>query len=514
MRFLFTLAVGMLLILQVQADVRAPQLIYEIFTRSFQDSNGDGIGDLDGVRSRLDYISSLGADAIWLTPIFQSPSYHGYDISDYQTIKSDYGDLASLTNLINDAHSRGIKVYLDVAVNHTSNQHPWFSNHDDYLWASSPQHWPFINIVDQETPESHWYPLDGAYYFSSFGADMPDLNWKNPDVLSKIEEVFHYWASIGVDGFRLDAAKFLIKGPNGEQNQPGTHEIWKQIAASVHQQYPSVYFIGEIWDSAANLASYYGNGDELDAAFDFPIEDAIRTSITSGNASAMLGALNDQLATQKNPFFAAPFAGNHDMERLASVLGEDIGKQKLAAASFLSLPGTPVIYYGDEIGIPQSDANGDLAKRSPMIWTEDEGHGFTTADPWNDFSTADSSIAVDAQESNPQSLLNYYKGLIAKRKSTPALSEGVLSNVTPQGSTAVSFQRTAPDGTNVAILLNFGSQALSDRFIPLKLSTRSVSLNPKLIFGKAKISITNTRAGGLALQVSGVGPRQAIIVQF
>ena len=144
----FAVISGLLLNLQVQADVRAPQLIYEIFTRSFQDSDGDGVGDLEGIRSRLDYISSLGADAIWLTPIFESPSYHGYDISDYQSIKSEYGDLGALTNLINDAHSRGIRVYLDVAVNHTSVQHPWFTdNQDDYLWSATPLHWPKINII-------------------------------------------------------------------------------------------------------------------------------------------------------------------------------------------------------------------------------------------------------------------------------------------------------------------------------------------------------------------------------
>jgi glycosidase len=198
---------------------------------------------------------------------------------------------------------------------------------------------------------------------------------------------------------------------------------------------------------------------------------------------------------------------------LASVLGQNVAKQKLAAVCVLSLPGTPVIYYGDEIGIPQSDADGDLAKRSPMIWNSDGGHGFSSNDPWNSFSTEDQSISVEAQQNDPDSLLNYYKGLIAKRKETPALSEGTLSNVTPQGSNALSFTRTAPDGSNVAILLNFGSRALAAKVIPIKTPSRSRALEPKVIFGKAQISLTISRAGS-GLHVSGLGPRQGVIIQY
>jgi len=521
MRFIGTicgpLLIGLLLILQAQADVRGPQVIYEIFTRSFQDSNGDGIGDLDGVRSRLDYISSLGADAIWLTPIFPSPSYHGYDIADYQSIKSEYGDLSALSNLIADAHQRGIRVFLDVAVNHTSTQHSWFANHDLYLWSPNPQHWPNITLKHRESPEDHWHLLDGAYYFSSFTADMADLNWRNPEVLQKIEDVFNYWTSIGVDGFRLDAAKYLVKGPSGEQNQPETHEIWKQIVASVRQNNPSAYFVGEVWDSSDNIASYYGSGDELDAAFDFPVEDAIRNSISSGNASAMVSALGDQLNNQRDPFFAAPFAGNHDLDRLASVLGQDLAKQKLAALAVLTLPGTPVIYYGDEIGIPQGgdqQSPGDLAKRTPMIWSADEGHGFSSNAPWNSFSTEQDGISVGAQDQDPQSLLNTYRTLIANRKATPALSDGVLSDITPIGSSGVSYVRTAPDGSHVAIVLNFGSQAMPTQILSLRSQRRREPLDPKVIYGKARVSLSSSRGAVAGLLISGLGPKQGLIIRF
>lgn len=507
----------MFLILQAQADVRAPQVIYEIFTRSFQDSNGDGVGDLEGVRSRLAYISSLGVDAIWLTPIFESPSYHGYDIADYQSIKSEYGDLSVLSNLVADAHQRGIRVFLDIAVNHTSTQHPWFSNHDLYLWSADPQHWPKITLKHNETPGDHWHLLNGSYYFSSFTGDMADLNWRNPEVLQNIEGVFNYWASVGVDGFRLDAAKYLIKGPNGEQNQPETHGLWKQIVASVRQNSPSCYFVGEIWDSADNIASYYGDGDELDAAFDFPIEDAIRSSVSSGNASAMIAALNDQLANQKDPFFAAPFAGNHDLDRLASVLGQDIAKQKLAALAVLTLPGTPVIYYGDEIGLPQGNdqqSPGDLAKRTPMIWSADQGHGFSTNDPWTAFSTEQDGVSVAAQDQDPQSLLNNYRTLIASRKATPALNAGTLSDVTPMGSAGVSYQMTAPDGSHVAIVLNFGSRTMPAQTIHLNSRFRHESLDPKLLYGKAQISIAKNKGIFAGIRVFGLGPMQGVILEF
>jgi alpha-amylase len=433
---------------------RAPGLIYEIFTRSF--------GDLATIQSRLDYIQSLGADTIWLTPIFKSPSYHGYDVEDYMSIQPDFGDLAALQSLVKAVHQRGMRLLLDLPVNHTSIQHPWFSaNSDLYLWSPTPLDWPKITLRKNDTPEAHWHLFDSVYYFSTFSWDMPDLNWHNPEVLSRIENVFQFWTSQGVDGFRLDAAKYLIKGPEGEQNMPETHQIWKEIVASVRAQKPDAYFVGEVWDTAANIAPYYGNGDELDAAFDFPVTGAIRSSLTNGTSTAFASALSNQLTTELNSYFAAPFVGNHDMDRLATVLKGDTASEKLAALAMMTLPGTPVIYYGDEIGMQNSQASGDLAKRAPMDWAR-----------------------VAAQEIDPASLLNTYKSLSQLRKSSQALSEGTLSDIQQLGSSGVSYLRTSGDST-VLVILNFGNQTLPAQVISL---------------------------GGSQIQVGPTGPRQGTVM--
>jgi alpha-amylase len=416
-------------------DPRQPRFIYEIFTRSFT--------DLNTIQSKLDYIAGLGADTIWLTPIFRSPSYHGYDVSDYQSIQPDFGDLPAFQSLLSAAHSHGIKILLDVPVNHTSIAHPWFTAGSDfYLWSATPLDWPKISLKKDETPEDHWHLFSGSYYFSSFSFGMPDLNWHNPAVLSNVEQVFQYWTGLGVDGFRLDAAMYLIKGPQGERNQPGTHAIWKQIAASTHKNAPNAYFVGEVWDSEANISQYYGNGDELDAAFNFPVEGALRSSLTSGNSASFVQALNTQLKTELNPFFDAPFAGNHDQDRLATVLGGDSDLQKLAELAVMTLPGTPVLYYGDELGMKNSAAMGDLAKRAPMDWG-----------------------AEKSQDSDHSSILNFFRALGRMRNAQAVLNSGTIENISTIGTSGATYLRVdstvsgAPQ--HALMILNFGDQPLA-----------------------------------------------------
>jgi alpha-amylase len=277
-------------------DPRAPRLVYEIFTRSF--------GDLETIESKLDYIASLGADAIWLTPIFKSPSYHGYDVADYESIQPDFGDLTAFQALLAAAHARGIKIILDIPVNHTSITHPWFSaQSDSYLWSPTPLDWPKANLKNGQVPADDWHLFNGSYYFSSFDWNMPDLNWHNSTVVIRVEQIFQYWTSLGVDGFRLDAAKYLIKGPEGEQNMPETHALWKQIVAATRKNAPTAYFVGEVWDSETNIAPYYGNGDELDAAFGFPVESALRSSLTKGNSIRFRTGINHSVANRAQSLF-------------------------------------------------------------------------------------------------------------------------------------------------------------------------------------------------------------------
>jgi alpha-amylase len=458
--------------------VLAPHFIYEIFTRSFSDSNGDGVGDLPGITEKLDYIQSLGADAIWLTPIFKSPSVHGYDVSDYLSIQDAFGSLADLKKLVASAHAKGIQVLLDLPVNHTSNLHPWFSDHSLYLWSPEPTFLP-----------KQWYKKDSEYYFSSFSKTMPDLNWENPEVLTRIEAVFNHWTSIGIDGFRLDAAKFLIKGPNGEQNMPGTHALWQKIVADVRSLKPNTYFIGEIWDDANAIASYYGSGNELDAAFDFPVEGSIRSSIISETNTDLVNALTTQLATEPTSTFEAPFAGSHDLDRLSSVLGSNLASEKLAALIVFALPGTPVVYYGDEIGMLSGNAKqypGDLAKRTPMDW------------------------ATEASEDHDAtSLLSTYRALAKLRLATPALDAGTLSHVSAIGSSALSFVRGS-GATSALVILNLSTHAITNQTIAVSSTDASAGQAANALYG----TLIAQWQSSSELLIKNLGPAQGAIVTF
>jgi alpha-amylase len=456
-------------------DSRAPQIIYEIFTRSFQDSNGDGIGDLDGVTRRLDYLNdgtpnSLGVDAIWLTPIFPSPSYHGYDSTDFEAIETSFGDLASLQRLLREAHRRGIRVLLDMAVNHTSSEHPWFQssasseNSADrrlYMWRSQPADWY----------TGSWHEIGNQYYFSSFSDDgsFADLNWENPEVLNRVTDVFRFWAAQGVDGFRLDAARYLIKGPHGEQNMPQTHAVWKHIVAKTREVNPNAYFVGEVWDSAQAISSYYGNGDELDSCFDFPVAEGLRDSLSNRNSNSFFTALNEHLNIQPDPFFTAPIISNHDMDRVASVVNGNIDLQKLGALALLTLPGTPVIYYGDEIGIPKNNGSafeGDLAKRTPMQWSTDASASFTSSnDPWLPYATTAPGTTVQEQLGDPNSLLATYRSLIRVRKQTPELLNGTLTNITRPSAGLMTYSRQIGNSA-VLVVINFGKRKSPSFSIP------------------------------------------------
>jgi glycosidase len=473
---LFALALGLIHVPVTFASTTSkPEFIYEIFTQSFSDSDHDGLGDLEGVRSKLDYLSDLGADAVWLTPIFESPSYHGYDVSDYQSIKSTYGTNTDFKNLVDDAHARGIKILLDLPVNHTSTKHPWFANSDLYLWSKTPLFLP-----------THWFAKFDSYFFSSFSKNLPDLNWKNPEVLTRIEAVFDYWTNLGVDGFRLDAAKFLIKGPHGEQNQPETHSLWKQITAHVKQTNPQTYFLGEVWDEPEVIASYYGSGDELDAAINFPMEGSIRSSLITGQTSDLYQALTEQVHTQKNAQFAAPFAGNHDLDRLASVLAHDIKLEKLAALLVFTLPGTPIVYYGDEIGMTSGNLSqypGDLAKRTPMDWGLE-----------------------DKDKNDSESLRTTYQTLARLRKNTPSLRTSEISEVLALGSAGLAYELTdSATHQSALVVIN-----LSLAFSPAQVITIP-NLNyrgPHVVYGSisAKWSTTTT------LSIGELAPQSAAII--
>jgi len=427
-------------------------VFYELYVRSFQDSTGDGHGDLAGLTSRLDYLNDgnpatttdLGVDALWLMPVFESPSLHGYDTTDYEAIESDYGNLATFQAFTAAAHQRGMRVYLDLVLNHTSDQHPWFldassssnsAHRDWYVWSPTDPGW-----TQPWSSDPVWHPRNGAWYYGLFFTGMPDLNYRWDAVRQEMKRLGSLWLQRGADGYRIDAAPYLVEdGPGaGQQHTTGTHQYLKELRDSLAAANPSAAFVTESWTDTETIGRYYGSrtargGDEAPMSFDFPLSDRIVEALSSGNAIAIASKLVEVRASYPFGAVDAPFLSNHDQSRIASTLGNDPARLRQAAAILLTLPGTPFLYYGEEIGAQQSTASGDESKRAPMAWDATSGGGFTSGTPWTPLAPGQSTANVAAQTSDPTSLLSRYRNLIRVRHASQALSVGqgleVLTNM-------------------------------------------------------------------------------------
>jgi alpha-amylase len=443
-------------------------VFYEVFVRSFQDSNGDGIGDLQGLISRLDVLNDgnpatdgdLGVDALWLMPVFSSPSYHGYDAVDYQAIEPDYGTNADFQRLLAEAHKRGIRVIVDLVMNHSSAQHPWFVEsaasprspfRDWYVWRADDPGWTQPWGGANHT----WHEKNGAFYYGVFWGGMPDLNFSTPAVRAEMKRIAAYWLQQGVDGFRLDATRHLFaNGPGDQQNdQPETHVFLQEFAAHVREVAPAAVLVGENWTETPIIARYYGTtdkvkgGDELPASFDFPLAAAIVEGVQTGEASGIAAKLDEIAELYPAGVIDAPFLTNHDQIRLASVLQGDPAKLRSAAAVLLTLPGAPFLYYGEEIGLENGPGGRDESKRTPMPWDGSAGGGFTTGKPWFEFAPGKDATNVAAQAGDPASLLSWYRRLIRARKSSEALRTGSLTLLTRvnKSDPLLAFVREAGD---------------------------------------------------------------------
>jgi glycosidase len=447
-------------------------VFYEVFVRSFKDSNGDGQGDLRGLIQKLDYLNDgdpatttdLGVDALWLMPVFASPSYHGYDTTDYEAVQADYGTPDDFRTLIVEAHRRGIKVIVDLVLNHTAASHPWFRaaarsstdpRRDWYVWSPTALDWTQPWNASQTT----WYPAGTGFYYGVFWSGMPDLNWKNPEVAAEAARLARLWLDRGVDGFRLDAVRYLVEdGPGQQADRPGTHAAWKAFAAAVRAHDPSAALVGEAWADTLTISDYYGDvtavpgGDELPLLFDFPLAAQLVGGVTGGSAEGIDATLRDVLATYPAGATDAPFLTNHDQVRLATAVGGGDARLKLAAALLLTLPGAPFLYYGEEIGMQNGTDGNDESKRTPMAWdAAAPGNGFTTGTPWYGFAPGAGAANVASQGRDPDSLLSRYRQLIRLRQASPALRRGALGPLTTGSPALLAFTRTVPGETVLVV---------------------------------------------------------------
>jgi glycosidase len=444
---------------------------YEIFVRSFYDGDGDGVGDLNGLIQKLDYVNDgdpdterdLGARCIWLMPVTQSPSYHGYDVTDYYRVERDYGTNDDFKRLITEAHRRGIRVLVDLVLNHASSEHPYFKDallnpgspyRDWFIW--SPTH----PGVKNPWGGDNWHrsPVREEYYYGFFWGGMPDLNYETPAVREEAKRVATFWLEeLGVDGFRLDAVKHLVEQDYGRivEHVPATHAVLREFGAHVRRVAPDAFTIGEVWDSIGAMLRYYP--DQLDGYFAFEASEAIMQSVRTSSAGALLPPflrLQRELPTDR----WSPFLRNHDQTRTLTALGGDIGRAKLAATLLLTLPGLPFVYYGEEIGMRGDKPDPRL--RTPMQWRPSPGAGFTEGLVWEPLQPDSLTANVEVQDTDPNSLLNLYRRLIHLRTENPALAGGELVPLTASTDAVAAFLRREGDRV-VLVVANLGAAQLS-----------------------------------------------------
>lgn len=436
---------------------------YEIFVRSFQDSNGDGIGDLLGVVERLDYLAELGVDGIWLMPIHPSASYHGYDVRDYYDVDPAYGTLDDFDLLIREAHDRGIRVILDFVPNHTALTHPWFlaalrgdaEARARYVWRDAPADW-----VGLGGPA--WHEFDDAWYLGLFWSGMPDLDHSNDEVRDEMKRIMRFWLERGVDGFRVDAIQHIVEGEDGAiAGTPATLAWVREMQQWLGAVAPHAFWLGETYAlSTRTVAAYHRDGD-LDMSLDYPGWAALFEALSQRSAGPLELALQQDAQLYPEGAVRARFSANHDQLRPASTLGllrRDEGRLRLVAGLLLTLPGTPLLYYGQEIGMPNGPGDADPQKRTPMAWQPGDGQGFSETVPWIGFSSDDPDLTVARQRDDPSSLWNVYRELIALRRVTPALRAQTTTLLAPEAGPLLALVREDDAGGRVLVVANFATQ--------------------------------------------------------
>jgi alpha-amylase len=446
-------------------------VFYEIFVRSFADSTvgplaNDGIGDLRGLIERLDYLNDgdpetyddLGVTGIWLMPIMQSTSYHGYDTTDYYAVEDDYGTNEDFRELIEQAHARGIRVIVDLVLNHSSSKHPWFIDaqkpgseyRDWYTWSDKDPGYkgPWGQKV--------WHEAEGGqWYYGAFSPGMPDLNFRNPAVTREMLKATRFWLEeMNADGFRLDAIKHLIEVGEKQEHTRLTHEWLRGFYSFYKRVNPEALAVGEVWTDSQTVAKYVGG--EMDLAFEFDQAYATIHAANTGEKDRLAKAQAASWELFPGAQFAT-FLANHDMDRVMSQFGGDVGKAKLAATIQLTSPGVPFIYYGEEIGM--GGGGGDPNVRGPMQWTGDEFVGFSTVKPWYKIGEKRDRVNVASQDGEEDSLLNLYRKLIRLRAEHPALGRGGFTPIETDHPQVYAYLRRG-GGEEVLVVVNLGGESI------------------------------------------------------
>ena len=520
-------------------------VIYQVHVKSYFDSNNDGIGDFPGLIEKLDYIADLGVNTIWLLPFYPSPRRDdGYDIAEYRGVSADYGTMADARRFIAEAHKRNLRVITELVINHTSDQHPWFQRarkakpgskaRDFYVWSDDDHKYDGTRIIFLDTEKSNWTwdPVAGQYFWHRFYSHQPDLNFDNPQVLKAVLSVMRYWLDMGIDGLRLDAIPYLIErdGTNNE-NLPETHDVLKLIRAEIDANYPDRMLLAEANQWPEDTQLYFGdvdaqgmNGDECHMAFHFPLMPRMYMALAQEDRFPITDILRQTPEIPANCQWAI-FLRNHDeltlemvtdkerdylwnyyaadrrarinlgiRRRLAPLVERDRRRVELLNSLLLSMPGTPTLYYGDEIGMGDNIYLGDRdGVRTPMQWSIDRNGGFSRADPASlvlppimDPQYGYQSVNVETQAGDPHSLLNWTRRMLAVRKQSKAFGRGTLKMLSPSNRRILAYTReyTGPDGKH-EIILCVANVSRSAQAAELDLSTYAGMVPVEMLGGNA-----------------------------
>ncbi len=484
-------------------------VFYELYIKGFYDHNRDGKGDIPGLIQKLDYLQELGVDCVWLMPIYPTPARDdGYDIMDYYSVNPIYGDLEDFKHLTEQAHKRGIRIITDMVLNHTSDQHPWFQDaktgpqspyFDYYVWSETPEKYQDARIIFIDSEVSNWTYCqeNGLYYWHRFFHHQPDLNFENPKVREEMKKIMKFWLDLGIDGFRMDAVPYLFEkdGTNCE-NLPETHVYLKELRAFIDEKYPGRILLAEANQWPEDLLPYFGDGDEFHMAFNFPLMPRLFMAISQEHHGPIIDIMKrlpeipencqwcmflrnhdemtlEMVTDNERDYLFDAYAEDRQMRlnqgirrRLAPLLDNDRRKNELLNAILMTLPGTPIIYYGDEIGMGDNIYLGDRnGVRTPMQWNENRNAGFSDAKPSQLYAPVITdpiynynSVNVDEERMNKASLFNWLKRLISIRKKHPIFGLGKIRFLYPENHKVLVYLLESED-TRVLCVFNLARSA-------------------------------------------------------